>query len=475
MSFITTIDRFGNTVMLKASGAGTPDDPYVPEQTAALLDSSGDVYDINNPVPTPNGSVYYADLDVPFCTVTGWEKDGDTDKDNVLKSLLSGIQISTQNNTGDNPKSIDLQFQRPVKTRFFGVNAPTGERIKNTKIILTRMDGVVFTVDNSSDSSNKEIELGRTVFELINRITFEFHTTDPVQVGFLGIFKAQEVQAEIQGVDTFGVPHTAMLTPTGRQEVSSVGDAVEIAREERPGYSKIEKFGQIFAAIVQSTGLEDVTSVGGKWVAPATNGIHTIVSTSTADSAAGTGARTVDIEGLEWGTWAEVSETVIMAGQTPVALANDYAVIHRKEAMTSGSNNTNVGNIDSTATADATITARIPAGKGKTLMAIFGVPAGKELFIEQCYGYLNSSGNPTAFPQTVMELRVLNNADVADRTDVVEHTWGASARGSSAVPHEFKALKKVGEKSIVYINLAEVTEISNMSAGFDGYVVDITA
>lgn len=458
---------------LKAGGVGTEADPYIPSQS--LSDSTGNTYNINNPFPTPNGSVYFNELDIPFCTVTGWEIDGNTNKEDVLKSLLSGIQISTENNTATNPKIIDLQFQRPIKTRFSGVNAPTGERIKNTKIELHRMNTIVHTYDNSADSTDREIEINTNTFELINRIRFKFYTDDPVQVGFVGIFKTQDVSAEIQGSDSNGIPRTALLTSTGRQEVSSVADAVEIAREERPGYAKIEKFGQIDAAIVQSTGAEDVWSVGGRWVAPATNGIHTIKSTSDLDTALGTGARTVNIDGIEWGTWAEVSETVIMDGQNEVDLANDYAVIHRKEVMTSGTNNTNVGDIDSEATADATITAQIPAGKGKTLMAVFGVPAGKELFVEQCYGYLNSSGAPAAFPQAVMELRVLKNADVADRTDVVEHKWGASARGSSAVPHEFKALKKIGEKSIIYVNLSEMTEISDMSAGFDGYVVDITA
>ena len=85
---------------------------------------------------------------------------------------------------------------------------------------------------------------------------------------------------------------------------------------EDPSILAVNKFGR--NTDVDSAAAEDVWDGGGIWVAPTAARVHNLVSADAADDAAGTGAQTVLVTGLD-GTWTETSETVTMDGITPVA------------------------------------------------------------------------------------------------------------------------------------------------------------
>jgi len=82
-----------------------------------------------------------------------------------------------------------------------------------------------------------------------------------------------------------------------------------------------------------------------------------VSSTSANDTSAGTGARTVRIEGLN-SLYVEISETVTLNGQTAVETANTYIAINNLIVLTVGSGGKNAGDIN---VGTGTVTAGVPA------------------------------------------------------------------------------------------------------------------
>ena len=133
---------------------------------------------------------------------------------------------------------------------------------------------------------------------------------------------------------------------------------------------------------------ETVWDGGGIYSYPAAAAVMYVSSSSTNDTSAGTGARTVYIEGLD-ASYNSLSETVTLNGQTQVATSGSYLRVFRSYVATAGSGGTNAGDIyvgTSGATAgvpNSTFYAKITAGEAQTLMAVYTVPAGKTLYINE--------------------------------------------------------------------------------------------
>lgn len=83
---------------------------------------------------------------------------------------------------------------------------------------------------------------------------------------------------------------------------------------------------------------------GGLITQPTSAGATTLVSDSASDAAAGTGARTILVSGLD-ANYFKKSETVTLNGLTPVTCVNNYLRINQLFMLSAGSNQTNVGNI----------------------------------------------------------------------------------------------------------------------------------
>lgn len=131
---------------------------------------------------------------------------------------------------------------------------------------------------------------------------------------------------------------------------------------------------------------ETIWDGGGLYTYPSTAAVRYVSSSSANDASAGTGARTVYFEGLD-ANYNEVSETVTLNGQTQVATTKQFLRVHRGYVVTAGSGNTNAGDIyigTSGATGGvptSTFYAKIVAGEGQTLMAVYTIPAGKTLYL----------------------------------------------------------------------------------------------
>lgn len=101
-----------------------------------------------------------------------------------------------------------------------------------------------------------------------------------------------------------------------------------------------------------------------------------IASDNAADTAAGTGARTVRIDGLD-ASGAEQTEDVPMNGVTPVTSSKLWLRVNAAYAIAAGSGGVNAGNISLTHTGAAGVIAFIAASEGRALMAAYSVPTGR--------------------------------------------------------------------------------------------------
>lgn len=105
-----------------------------------------------------------------------------------------------------------------------------------------------------------------------------------------------------------------------------------------------------------------------------------VSSSSTDDAAAGTGARTVVIYGLD-GDHNEISETVTLNGQTEVATTKSYTHVNSMSVLTVGSGGANagvvyVGSGTVTSGVPATIFNLINTGYNSSTTAAYTIPAG---------------------------------------------------------------------------------------------------
>jgi len=129
---------------------------------------------------------------------------------------------------------------------------------------------------------------------------------------------------------------------------------LQVSRGQIQGHSSVIVFG--YNPDVD-TSEESVWPDGGTIPHPTSASVLKISSSSANDTSAGTGARSVFIEGLD-GDYNVVSETVILSGQTAVNTTNSYLYVNSFYVASVGSGGENAGNINA---GTGTVTAGVPA------------------------------------------------------------------------------------------------------------------
>jgi hypothetical protein len=129
---------------------------------------------------------------------------------------------------------------------------------------------------------------------------------------------------------------------------------LQVSRGQIQGHSSVIVFG--YNPDVD-TSEESVWPDGGTIPHPTSASVLKISSSSANDTSAGTGARSVFIEGLD-GDYNVVSETVILSGQTAVNTTKSYLYVNSFYVVSVGSGGENAGNINA---GTGTVTAGVPA------------------------------------------------------------------------------------------------------------------
>lgn len=252
--------------------------------------------------------------------------------------------------------------------------------------------------------------------------------------------------------------------------------ALDIAMGNLPGHFAVQKHGRAPGG-VQITATDiwdraDATPTQQIWDAPTEARIHTIVSSSASDDGApaGEGARTLRVYGLtSWAT-AETSEDIILNGVTDVPTVNAYVIVHRLEVITKGATSTNVGTITATAATDATITAAVLPGVGRTQMAILGFPSTQVLCLTQYYAGLRASVGASQAADVELLFNPEPDAELTNFRTV--HPRGVNKNGTSTFDHPFNPYRKLVGPGILKINCIGSEADMDMFAGFGGILVD---
>lgn len=240
----------------------------------------------------------------------------------------------------------------------------------------------------------------------------------------------------------------------------------DIARGNISDIGYVNKYGRN-PDIDTATDPEDIWDAGGLWVPPTTARIHDIASTSTSDTSAGTGARTINIMGLD-ADWNEQEEDITMNGTTNVPTANTYTRINRMSVTTAGSTGLNVGNITATAQTDATVTAQITAGQGQTFMAIWTVPADRTAYIVKMYGAVQRATAAAGVAE--MALVAVYDVDTATKSTRFKDYFGLDTDATSYVAFDYPIPMAFPAKTDLLMRCINVSANDfDISAGFTVY------
>jgi hypothetical protein len=162
------------------------------------------------------------------------------------------------------------------------------------------------------------------------------------------------------------------------RSISQIGTSepfeLQVSRGQIPGHSWLHKFGAVPAMSQNQTGtIWDINDTSYPWAAFSSASILSVDRASASDA-----GKEITIFGLD-ANYNEISENVTLTNATGNQTTKSFIRVYRAY-MYNGSA-TNVGNID--IKVSTTIVARITAGKGQTLMAVYTVPSGYTGFIHQ--------------------------------------------------------------------------------------------
>ena len=198
---------------------------------------------------------------------------------------------------------------------------------------------------------------------------------------------------------------------------------LQVAQGQIAYHKHVYKFGQ---NSVVGNSVETIWQQGGLYSYPPSATTMTVSSSNTNDTSAGTGARTVQILGLD-GDYNEISETITLNGQTAVTTTNSFLRVNRAIVLTAGSGGANAGTIY---VGTGTVTTGVPAnvytaingdGTNQSLQAFWTVPANYNAYIHQTNISTGNSSNTPAVLKTLLVARphggVFNTKEVIVLTD----------------------------------------------------------
>jgi hypothetical protein len=241
---------------------------------------------------------------------------------------------------------------------------------------------------------------------------------------------------------------------------------LQVARGQIQGHKSLFKFG-INGDV--GTSVETVWAQGGTYAYPASASVMKISSSSTDDTSAGTGARTVVIFGLD-SSYNEINETVTLNGQTSVNTTNSFLRISRMYVVTAGSGATAAGTIYA---GTGTVTSGVPAvvygmvaiGANQTQMSLWTVPAGYTLYLT---GVFYTSANTTANAWTNFQLiqRPLGG--------VFRQQSSSRVAGNGDFVLDLHTPLAFTEKTDIEVRAVASSSTSNVSAEFEGIYIKNT-
>jgi hypothetical protein len=242
-------------------------------------------------------------------------------------------------------------------------------------------------------------------------------------------------------------------TITGGSTVGNIPFYLAVQQGKVPGYSMVNKFG--YNPTIGSGSFETIWETGGNYSWQSTAVTVDVVSDDVNDDVAGTGARTLRIQGLD-GSYNFAEETVDMDGTTTVTTTQTFLRVFRMSVETAGSSGNNEGTITVTYTGGSDVAATISAGNGQTLMALYTIPAGYT-------GYLLSMNISSGKDQEMNFKFIQRDNSVANAAFQTKQFLDVRGGQTTVI---FNAINVIPEKSDIYVS-GKGSSTSSASASFD--------
>ena len=253
------------------------------------------------------------------------------------------------------------------------------------------------------------------------------------------------------------MPVTAWsITQSGRYEPFEL----QVARGQISWHKRLFQFGTNTAV---GTGFSTIWAGGSStlYTYPSAATVLKISSGSASDTAAGTGARTVIVYGLD-ANYNEISEIVSLNGQTAVNTVNSYIRFNEMLVLTAGSGGTAAGILYAgvgtvTTGVPATIYGQVPLGYNSSDQAFWTVPAGYTAYITSCTW---TSANTTA------NIAVTGSLNIRPLNGVFSVQSTCKMLAGNSFDRHFDTAVQVLEKSDIEMRAASSTAGSSVTGEF---------
>lgn len=172
-------------------------------QRTKIYANSADV-DTQHPLPTNGDSVYAKDID------TSWSSVGTFT--GSITDLVDDLDTTFSSTWHSSPANFTIKFKRPVVNSWIKFCSPVWKNFSNTKITLKdRSWAIVFTVDESTDNTDKTNEEFFWPLLPYCTILVEFYTTDDVDINWVLIEKSVETHSNIKFLDSGNSTTTVLV------------------------------------------------------------------------------------------------------------------------------------------------------------------------------------------------------------------------------------------------------------------------
>jgi len=233
----------------------------------------------------------------------------------------------------------------------------------------------------------------------------------------------------------------------------------EVSRGNVAGSKTLYKFG--FNNDVNGTE-EAIWIAGGAYNFPSDAAVLRVFSDQTQDDDGDDGARVITIEGLD-ANYNEVSVDVTMNGTNAVNTTQTFTRVNRAFVKTAGvlSHNRGVISIVHQGTGTYTV-ATIPATMAQTQQAIYTVPSGKTLYIDD----INFTAAMSLANKKAQVRAVITEFGGAARTRYI------NVLQSNQLITKFEYPLKVLEKSDIVLNVLTNSSNNEIGGSFQGILID---
>jgi hypothetical protein len=227
---------------------------------------------------------------------------------------------------------------------------------------------------------------------------------------------------------------------------------LQVGRGQISMHQSVFRFGWANGVGSTPQTITTVVSAGALYAYPTSATVMKVSSDSANDTAAGTGARTILISGLD-SSYNKISEIITLSGQTAVNTTNSYLRITYTELLSTGSGNAQAGVIYVgtgvvTAGVPATVYWRSEIAYNNWSFAGFTVPAGYTAYISS---YTITSQSTTANQNVSLGLVVFEYGTGASLTAQGYGEYQSTARltSNATFDRHFDYPLAVAEKSDV--------------------------